>query len=153
MLDMNVDVPARTDRTISPTEIRHGPLPNVAITYCTGCRWLLRAAYYAQELMFTFDKEINSLTLIPSRPPVKGGALLVTVSKSPMATSSVVWDRTVEGRFPESKELKQRIRDVISPGKDLGHDDDVLAKTMESLPIEDMDDDEAEEARRYFGVF
>ena len=33
----------------------------------------------------------------------------------------VLWDRKTEGRFPEAKELKQRVRDVIDPGKDLGH--------------------------------
>lgn len=49
------------------------PTPNVAITYCTGCRWLLRAAWIAQELLTTFETEIASITLIPSRPPAKGG--------------------------------------------------------------------------------
>ena len=47
--------------------------PNVAIRYCTGCRWLLRSAYFATELMTTFSDEINSITLIPRRPPEKGG--------------------------------------------------------------------------------
>lgn len=49
------------------------PKPHVGITYCTGCRWLLRAAWVAQELLTTFDTEIASVTLIPSRPPAKGG--------------------------------------------------------------------------------
>jgi len=47
--------------------------PNVAIRYCTGCRWLLRSAYFATELVETFAEEIGSVTLIPSRPPEDGG--------------------------------------------------------------------------------
>jgi selenoprotein W-related protein len=35
----------------------------------------------------------------------------------------IIWDRRIEGRFPESKELKQRIRDLIAPEKPLGHSD------------------------------
>ena len=31
--------------------------------------------------------------------------------------------RKAEGRFPESKELKQLIRDMIAPERDLGHSD------------------------------
>eukprot|EP00439_Symbiodinium_sp_Y106_P049258 s1957_g6.t1 len=34
-----------------------------------------------------------------------------------------VWSRKAEGRFPEAKELKQRVRDVLAPSKDLGHSD------------------------------
>ena len=32
-----------------------------------------------------------------------------------------VWDRKVDGGFPEIKELKMRVRDVISPEMSLGH--------------------------------
>jgi len=34
-----------------------------------------------------------------------------------------LWDRKKEGGFPETKELKRRVRDVIEPGRDLGHVD------------------------------
>jgi selenoprotein W-related protein len=34
-----------------------------------------------------------------------------------------VWSRQGEGRFPEPKELKQRIRDLVAPDRDLGHAD------------------------------
>jgi selenoprotein W-related protein len=34
-----------------------------------------------------------------------------------------VWSRKEEGRFPEAKELKQRVRDRVAPDKDLGHSD------------------------------
>jgi selenoprotein W-related protein len=35
----------------------------------------------------------------------------------------VIFSRAREGRFPESKELKQAVRDRIAPDKSLGHSD------------------------------
>jgi hypothetical protein len=35
----------------------------------------------------------------------------------------VLWDRKTDGGFPETKELKNRVRNVIEPGRDLGHVD------------------------------
>ena len=35
----------------------------------------------------------------------------------------VIWSRKSEGRFPELKDIKQRLRDRIAPGRDLGHSD------------------------------
>ena len=46
-----------------------------------------------------------------------GGVFRVT------ADEQVLWDRQKEGRFPEAKELKQRIRDAVLPEKQLGHSD------------------------------
>lgn len=37
----------------------------VDIHYCTGCRWLLRSAWMAQELLSTFEGELDQLTLHP----------------------------------------------------------------------------------------
>ena len=85
----------------------------ITITYCTQCRWLLRAAWIAQELLTTFDGEIAELTL----KPASGGVFEVT------ADDQLVWSRKQEGRFPEITELKQRVRDVIAPEQDLGHSD------------------------------
>lgn len=85
----------------------------ITITYCTQCRWLLRAAWMAQELLTTFDGEIAELTL----KPASGGVFEVT------ADDQLVWSRKQEGRFPEITELKQRVRDVIAPEQDLGHSD------------------------------
>ena len=121
------------------------PTPHVTITYCTGCQWLLRAAYVAQELVSTFSEELHAVTLVPSRRPAKGGAFLVTIDGT-----RVVWDRFEQGRFPETKELKQLVRDVLNPSKDLGHVDG--KKSTTAAPIEEMDDDDAAEARKFFGV-
>jgi hypothetical protein len=37
--------------------------------------------------------------------------------------TQVLWDRKANGGFPEVKELKRLVRDVIEPGRDLGHVD------------------------------
>jgi selenoprotein W-related protein len=87
--------------------------PRVAITYCTQCRWLLRAGWMAQELLTTFDTELGEVALIPGT----GGVFEVRVD------GELVWSRKVQGRFPESKELKQLVRDLVAPDKDLGHSD------------------------------
>ena len=83
----------------------------VEIEYCTQCRWLLRAAWLAQELLTTFEADLNAVSLMPGT----GGVFEVRLN------GATVFSRKLEGRFPESKELKQLIRDVIAPERDLGH--------------------------------
>ncbi|MDQ8024066.1 MAG: SelT/SelW/SelH family protein [Moraxellaceae bacterium] len=85
----------------------------IEIHYCTQCRWLLRAAWMAQELLTTFEQEIAELTLRPGT----GGVFEVR------ADGELVWSRKDEGRFPEITELKQRVRDVVAPERSLGHAD------------------------------
>ena len=93
---------------MSPILIPHA---RVEIQYCTQCRWMLRAAWMAQELLTTFEDEIEEVALRPGT----GGVFTVH------AAGELVWSRAVEGRFPEIKELKQRVRDKIAPEKSLGH--------------------------------
>ncbi len=90
------------------------PVPNVAITYCRLCNWLLRAAWMGQELLSTFAEEIGSVTLIPDDT---GGVFEVRID------GKLIWSRGEQGRFPEIKELKQIVRDEIAPERDLGHVD------------------------------
>jgi len=87
--------------------------PRIEIEYCTQCRWLLRAAWMAQELLTTFPGEIGELVLLPGT----GGIFEVRVERD------VIWSRTESGKFPEIKDLKQLVRDRIAPGRDLGHSD------------------------------
>lgn len=54
-------------------------LPKVYIEYCTGCRWMFRATWLSQELLTTFQNELHSVTLIPSRPPAPGGMFVSTI--------------------------------------------------------------------------
>lgn len=43
-------------------------------------------------------------------------------------TETLLWDRKAEGGFPETKELKNRVRNIIEPDRDLGHIDRSLKK-------------------------
>ena len=85
----------------------------VEIEYCTQCRWMLRAAWMAQELLSTFEGEIAEVALLPG----SGGVFEVR------AGGQVLWSRAERKRFPEIKELKQVVRDAVAPGKSLGHAD------------------------------
>jgi predicted Rdx family selenoprotein len=100
---------------------------------------------YAQELLSTFSLSLSEVAL----QPATGGVFIVEITTTtapsaspedntnstapgPSTTTSdqpltqkrvVLWDRKVDGGFPETKELKRRVRDVIQPGRDLGHVD------------------------------
>ncbi|KAK2072214.1 hypothetical protein P8C59_006585 [Phyllachora maydis] len=133
------------------------PLPRVTIRFCTQCKWLLRAAYYAQELLSTFSTSLGEVALQPGT----GGVFVVEISTTITTTTTtnappippppgpdgaqhqnqnqhqhqhpsaighpvvvvLLWDRKTDGGFPETKELKRRVRDVIEPGRHLGHVD------------------------------
>ena len=81
--------------------------PRVEIEYCTQCRWLLRTAWMAQELLTTFEQELGEVALIPGI----GGVFEVRVE------GETVWSRKERGRFPEAKEIKQLVRDHVAPGQ------------------------------------
>ncbi len=85
--------------------------PRVAITYCTQCHWLLRAAWMGQELLSTFGTDIGEVALIPAT----GGAFSIAVD------DDEIWERKRDGGFPDVKALKQRVRDRLDPDRDLGH--------------------------------
>ena len=85
--------------------------PRIEIEYCTQCRWLMRAAWMAQELLTTFQDEIGEVALIPGT----GGVFEIRTG------GEAVWSRAADGGFPEIKDLKRRLRDRIAPEKTLGH--------------------------------
>ena len=87
--------------------------PRVEITYCTQCRWLLRASWLASELLTSFGTDLGEVAL---RPGV-GGVFTVRVGEE------LVWDRRADGGFPDLGELKRTVRDVAAPGRHLGHTD------------------------------
>lgn len=66
----------------------------------------------AQELLTTFTADIKGIMLQPSDT---AGRYTISINNKP------VFDRKTEGRFPEIKELKQLVRDLVNPTKDLGH--------------------------------
>ncbi|OZJ05890.1 hypothetical protein BZG36_00898 [Bifiguratus adelaidae] len=67
----------------------------------------------AQELLTTLGDDIGEVALIP------GHSAVFQV----MVDDEIVWDRKTEGRFPEMKELKQLVRNIVAPGLKLGHSD------------------------------
>ncbi|KFY73387.1 hypothetical protein V499_06523 [Pseudogymnoascus sp. VKM F-103] len=111
------------------------PHPRIVIKFCTQCKWMLRAAYFAQELLSTFSTDLGEVAL----QPATGGVFSIEIfyNTTPGSTSQaetgtitsltveskLLWDRKTEGGFPETKEIKRRVRDIIDPNRDLGHVD------------------------------
>ncbi|KAG5289515.1 selenoprotein domain-containing protein [Histoplasma ohiense] len=106
----------------------HIHLPRVTIKYCTQCKWLLRAAYFAQELLSTFSTALGEVSLVPAT----GGVFVVSVLHQSIVdftdAETVIWDRKMEGGFPETKQLKSLVRNIVDPSRDLGHVDRALAR-------------------------
>ena len=86
---------------------------HLEIEYCTQCRWLLRAAWLAQELLTTFESDLGRVSLVPG----SSGIFEVRLN------GEIIFSRKMAERFPEIKEIKQLVRDRIAPGKSLGHSD------------------------------
>lgn len=85
--------------------------PKVRIVFCEGCKWALRAGWYAQELFSTFSGHLGSIELQVG----ESGQFQIW-------TGDVrLWDRKEDGGFPEIAELKRRLRDCIAPEASLGH--------------------------------
>jgi selenoprotein W-related protein len=99
------EVPAKVSPPMS--------LPMVEIEYCRQCRWQLRAAWMAQEMLTTFEEEIGGVLLKPGT----GGVFKISVD------GETVWSRKEQGRHAEITELKQLVRDRVAPGRSLGHSD------------------------------
>ena len=87
--------------------------PSITIEYCTQCQWMLRAAWLAQELLSTFVDDLEQVSLKPGT----GGVFLITIG------AHTLWERKADGGFPEAKVLKQKVRDVLDPTRNLGHID------------------------------
>jgi selenoprotein W-related protein len=86
--------------------------PRLEIEYCTQCRWLLRAAWTAQELLTTFTRDLGEVALVPGI----GGVFEIRLE------GETIWSRAESG-FPDLAELKRLVRDRVAPGRDLGHSD------------------------------
>lgn len=87
--------------------------PRIEIHYCRQCQWMLRAAWFAQELLSTFSEEVGEVALVPGT----GGVFQV------ICDGALIWDRATMDGFPDIKQLKQLVRDHIAPERQLGHTD------------------------------
>lgn len=75
----------------------------IEIEYCARCNFLPRAAWVAQELLHTYGDFVRGLTLVPSG----GGVFEVR------ADGAVLFDNKAEGRFPEIRELKEKLNQLL----------------------------------------
>ncbi|MCB2129335.1 MAG: SelT/SelW/SelH family protein [Rhodobacteraceae bacterium] len=89
----------------------NGEGPVVVIRYCTQCNWLLRSGWMAQELLASFAAELGGVTLAPAT----GGTFDIRIGEA------LIWERVRDGGFPDIRELKRRVRDVVAPERNLGH--------------------------------
>lgn len=76
---------------------------------------MLRAAWLAQELLSSFGETLGEVALIPDS---SGGVFEIRVGETP------VWERVRDGGFPQVRILKQKVRDLVDPERDMGHVDD-----------------------------
>lgn len=65
----------------------------------------------SQELLTTFENELTEVALRPGT----GGIFEITIN------NQLLWSRAEQGGFPDIKVLKQIVRDIIAPERDLGH--------------------------------
>ena len=86
--------------------------PRVEITYCTRCKFLLRAAWLAQELLTTFEAEVGEVALRPG----SGGIFEVALDGEVVATNRD------GGEMPDAADVKRLLRDRIAPERRIGHD-------------------------------
>ena len=69
---------------------------------------------YGAGIFDTFENDLKGVTLQPSE--INGDFHISIDGKK-------IFDRKEYGGFPEIKELKQLVRDIVAPGKSLGHTD------------------------------
>lgn len=111
--------------------------PRIVIEFCTKCKWTLRASWYQQELFQTFGESLGEVAL----QPAASGTFLIILVESNQTTPLTLWDRKVDGGFPDAKVVKQRVRNALFPDKSLGHVDraaldlGLLATNVEAVPV------------------
>lgn len=87
------------------------PSPRIEITYCTRCRFLLRATWLAQELLSTFEEVLAEVALRPG----SGGIFEVTLD------GEVIASNRETKQMPDAAEVKRLLRDRIAPDRSIGH--------------------------------
>ena len=109
--------------------------PEISIIYCRQCNWLLRSGWLAQELLSTFGEELGRVSLVPAT----GGRFEILLD------GQLLWERKRDGGFPDAAELKRRVRDVLQPGRDLGHLDRAQPGSSDQGRTEVSSDDHKDE--------
>jgi selenoprotein W-related protein len=86
--------------------------PRVQIEYCTKCKFMLRAAWMATELLAAFEGELREVVLVPG----SGGIFEVRLD------GEVVASNRESKAMPEVSEVKRLVRDHVAPERRIGHD-------------------------------
>lgn len=86
-------------------------MSRIEIEYCTRCKFLLRAAWLAQELLTSFEDELKEVALVPG----SGGVFEVRLD------GAALFSNRSAGRLPEAREVKELVRDRVAPGRAIGH--------------------------------
>jgi selenoprotein W-related protein len=84
----------------------------IEITYCTKCRFLLRASWMAQELLTTFGDELGEVAIVPG----SGGIFEIKLDGEVIATNQ----ETKE--MPDPAQVKRKVRNLVAPDRKIGHD-------------------------------
>ncbi|SCU91154.1 LANO_0D10902g1_1 [Lachancea nothofagi CBS 11611] len=92
------------------------PFPKVSIHFCTKCKWNLRSAWYLQELLQTFQDSLAEVSLVPG----ESGEFRVLGYSAPEGVEITIWDRKTDGGFPDSKFLKQRVKQLLLETSSVG---------------------------------
>jgi selenoprotein W-related protein len=85
--------------------------PRVVVEYCARCGFMLRAAWVAQELLKTFEGDLAEVALKPG----EGGIFAVSLDATPLFSNKA------EGRFPEMRELRERLAQALGSERQFGH--------------------------------
>ena len=68
-----------------------------------------------QEILHSFTEDIEGVFMLPDKQ--SAGTFEISID------DRIVWERRADGGFPDASSLKKRVRDIISPERDLGHHD------------------------------
>ena len=85
----------------------------IKIKFCNKCKWFSRAVWIMQEIFNTYENDISKYELVPA----DHGLFEIYCNEN------LIFSRKEESGFLEIKIIKQRIRDVIDPNRELGHNE------------------------------
>ncbi|SCU79247.1 LAME_0A07910g1_1 [Lachancea meyersii CBS 8951] len=108
--------------------------PKISIRFCTRCKWNLRSAWYLQELLQTFQDALAEVSLIPG----EAGEFQVLGYIDANSAAIVLWDRKIDGGFPDSKFLKQRVKERVLESSEVGAH---LAREVKSTTLVTEEDE------------
>lgn len=127
--------------------------PRIAISFCARCKWHNRAVWYVQEIMQTFGDPEKGLFVaeVALQPSYDEPGLFEIILERDAGSPQILYKRRLKKTnepqneeyyfdgFPDSKFVKQLVRNALFPEKQLGHIDkyseaDLLGEGMRKIP-------------------